>query len=131
MLYNNQNKYTSALLVPNGEALATWARNNNVSLSGSEGTEAVLNELESVISQYKPGGVFDDLFPSRWLPSAIAIIDEPFSTDNKLVNSLGKLVRAKVVERHINAINYMYTPEGKNIVNQRNIEAIKKIFNTN
>ncbi len=26
MLYNNQNKYTSALLVPNGDALAKWAK---------------------------------------------------------------------------------------------------------
>ncbi len=26
MLYNNQNKYTSALLVPNGEALTRWAK---------------------------------------------------------------------------------------------------------
>jgi long-chain acyl-CoA synthetase len=54
MLYNNQNKYTSALLVPNGEALSKWAKNNNVSLTESKGLEAALNELESVINQYKP-----------------------------------------------------------------------------
>jgi long-chain acyl-CoA synthetase len=129
MLYNNQNKYTSALLVPNGDALAKWAKNNNISLTKIEGLEAILNELESVINQYKPGGVYGDLFPSRWLPSAIAIIDEPFSGDNKLLNSLGKLVRAKVVERHKTTIDFLYTPEGKSIVNPMNIEAIKKIMN--
>ncbi len=32
MLYNNQNKYTSALLVPNGEALTRWAQRNSVTL---------------------------------------------------------------------------------------------------
>ncbi|OFY71051.1 MAG: long-chain fatty acid--CoA ligase [Bacteroidetes bacterium RBG_13_42_15] len=129
MLYNNQNKYTSALIVPNREALAKWAKDNNINLNGSKGLESVLYEIESVINQYKQGGIYDDQFPSRWLPSAIAILDEPFSSDNKLINSMGKLVRAKVVDRHKDTIDYLYTPEAKNIVNGRNIEAIKKIFN--
>jgi len=128
MLFNNQNKYTSALLVPNGEALTKWAKSNNVNLTESKGLEAVLNELESVINQYKQGGVYDDLFPSRWLPSAIAILDEPFSGDNKLLNSLGKMVRAKIVDRHKDKIDFLYTPEAKNIVNQRNLAAIKNVL---
>jgi long-chain acyl-CoA synthetase len=128
MLYNNQNKYTSALLVPNGEALTKWAKSNNVNLTESKGLEAVLNELESVINQYKQGGVYDDLFPSRWLPSAIAILDEPFSGDNKLLNSLGKMVRAKIVERHKDKIDFLYTPEAKNIINQRNLAALKNVL---
>lgn len=131
MLYNNQNKYTSALLVPNAEALASWAKSNNISLTESKGLEAVLNELESVINQYKQGGIYDDLFPSRWLPAAIAILDEPFSSDNKLINSLGKLVRAKVVERYKEKIDYLYTPEAKNIINQRNLSAIKSVLGIN
>jgi len=128
MLYNNQNKYTSALLVPNGEACKAWAKSHNIDLAGPEVPEAVLNEIESVINQYKQGGIHDDMFPSRWLPSAVAILDEPFSSDNKLINSLGKLVRAKVVDRHQDKIDYMYTPEGKNIINQRNLAAIKKVL---
>lgn len=131
MLYNNQNKYTTALLMPNGEALTKWAKNNNINLTESKGPEAVLNELESVINQYKQGGVYDDLFPSRWLPSTIAILDEPFSGDNKLLNSLGKMVRAKIVERHQDKIDFLYTPEAKNIVNQRNLAAIKKVLGIN
>ncbi len=128
MLYNNQNKYTTALLVPNREALARWAKNKNISLVSKEGIEALLSELDSVISQYRPGGIYDDLFPSRWLPAAIAILDEPFSQDNKLLNSLGKMVRAKMVEYHKDKIEYLYTPEAKNIVNPANIAAVKKIF---
>lgn len=131
MLYNNQNKYTSALLVPNSDALARWAKNNNITLTESKGLEAVLNELESVISQYKPGGVYDDLFPSRWLPAAITILDEPFNADNKLLNSLGKMVRAKIIERYKDNIGFLYTPEAKNIVNQRNLVAIKKVLGIN
>jgi long-chain acyl-CoA synthetase len=131
MLYNNQNKYTSALLVPNREALARWAKSNNVSLTESKGLEVVLNEVESVINQYKQGGIYDDLFPARWLPAAIGILEEPFSIDNKQINSTGKMVRAKITECHKGKIDYMYTPEAKSIVNPQNIEALRKVFNIN
>jgi long-chain acyl-CoA synthetase len=131
MLYNNQNKYTTVLIVPNPDAVVNWAKNNNTDPADPKGIEKVLKLFESVIDQYKPGGIHSDQFPSRWLPSAVAIIDEPFSGDNKLLNSLGKLVRAKVVEHHKDRIDYMYTPEGKNIVNQKNIEAIRKVLSIN
>jgi|WetSurSiteA1Bulk_404760.scaffolds.fasta_scaffold00115_15 long-chain acyl-CoA synthetase len=131
MLYNNQNRYTVALLVPNAEALGKWAERNNISLSESKGLETVLQEIGSVIDQYKPGGKDDGLFPSRWLPAAVAILDEPFTADNKLLNSLGKMVRTKVVAYHQDKIAYLYTPEAKSFVNPVNIEAIKHIFNIN
>ena len=128
MLYNNQNKYTSALLVPNRDALLRWAKNNNISVTDAKAPEALLLEIESVISQYKQGGIYGDMFPSRWLPAAIAILDEPFTVDNTLLNSTGKMVRAKVVDRHNDKIEYLYTAEAKNIVNPKNLEAIKKIL---
>jgi len=128
MLYNNQNKYTSAILVPNKEALLLWAKNKNVNLSDVKGQEAVLLVIESVIDQYRQGGIYGNLFPSRWLPSAIAIIDEPFTQNNTLINSTGKMVRGKIAEYHKDKINYLYTPEAKSITNQMNIAAIKKIL---
>jgi long-chain acyl-CoA synthetase len=128
MLYNNQSKYTTAILLPNKEALTRWAKNQSISLSDIKGQEAVLHEIESVINQYKLGGVSDNLFPYRWLPAAIAIIDEPFTIDNEMLNSTGKMVRGKIVEHYKDKINYLYTPEAKNIVNPVNIETIKKIF---
>jgi long-chain acyl-CoA synthetase len=131
MLYNNQNKYTIAFIVPNGEALAGWAKENNISLTESKISEVLLNELESVINQYKQGGIYDDLFPSRWLPAAIAVLDEPFNADNRMVNSMGKMVRAKVIERYKDKLDFLYTPEGKGIVNQMNLAAIKKVLGIN
>jgi len=128
MLYNNQNKYTSAILVPNKEALLRWAKNKNINISDSKGQEAVLLLIESVVDQYRHGGIYGDLFPSRWLPAAISIIDEPFTQDNALINTTGKMVRAKIVEYHKDKIHYLYTPEAKSIVNTMNIETIKKIL---
>lgn len=116
------------MLVPNGDSLARWAKEKDIDLTNLKGLEAVLIELDSVINQYRQGGLYDDLFPSRWLPAAIAILDEPFTSDNKLLNSLGKMVRAKVVERYSDKINYLYTPEAKNIVNPENLASIGKVL---
>ena len=88
----------------------------------------MLAEIETVIGQYRPGGQYDDLFPSRWLPAAIGILDEPFNADNNFLNSLGKMVRAKIVERYEEKINYLYTAEAKNIVNPENLAAIRKVL---
>ncbi len=128
MLYNNQNKYTTALLVPNGDALARWAKSKNIDIAGSQGLEQVLVELDSVIGQYRTGGQYDDLFPPRWLPAAVGILGEPFNAENKLLNSLGKMVRAKIVERYSDRINYLYSAEAKNIVNPENLAAIRKVL---
>lgn len=47
----------------------------------------------------------------------------------KQLNSLGKMVRSKIVERHRERLDFMYTPpEAKNIVNSRNIESLKKLL---
>jgi long-chain acyl-CoA synthetase len=128
MLYNNQNKYTTAILIPNKDALLKWAKNNNINLAESSGQEALLLHLESIIDQYKQGGIYDDLFPSRWLPAAIAVIEEPFTTDNKLLNPMAKMVRSKIVDYHKKRIDNLYTPDAKNIINPENIESIRKLF---
>jgi hypothetical protein len=41
------------------------------------------------------------------------------------------MVRAKIVERHKDKIDFLYTPEAKNIINQRNLAAIKKVLGIN
>lgn len=131
MLYNNQKKYTTAVIVPNRESLLRWARSQNLNPDDPKGQESILLEIESVINQYKEGGSCDNLFPYRWLPSSVAIIDEPFTLDNALLNSTGKMVRAKIMDCYRERIDYLYTPEGKNIINPENIKSIRKILNIN
>jgi long-chain acyl-CoA synthetase len=131
MLYNNQSKFTTALLVPNKEALTRLVKSKNLNLDKDTGINTIILEIESVINQYKKEGVQGDLFPSRWLPSAIAILDEPFSLENDLLNTNSKIVRAKIVERYRDRIDYLFTPEGKNIINPKNSEAIRSILGIN
>jgi long-chain acyl-CoA synthetase len=62
------------------------------------------------------------MFPERWLPSSFIIADEPFSEQNRMINSTMKMVRSKVEEVYAERIQYAYTPEGKNIYNKYNLE---------
>jgi long-chain acyl-CoA synthetase len=128
MLYNDQCKYTSALLIPDGEALRQWTMINGINAAEPEGVTIVLNHIQAEINQYRKGGIYDDLFPANWLPAAVAILDEPFSVDNKLISSVGKMIRIKIIERHRDKINFLYTTEGKSIVNEKNIEAVRKLL---
>jgi long-chain acyl-CoA synthetase len=49
------------------------------------------------------------------LPATFALLNEPFTEQNHLINSTMKVVRGKVEEYFAHRLNAMYTPEGKDI----------------
>jgi long-chain acyl-CoA synthetase len=61
------------------------------------------------------------MFPERWLPATFIFTSEPFSEQNRMINSTMKMVRSKVEERYAEEIKFAYTPEGKNIFNKINL----------
>jgi long-chain acyl-CoA synthetase len=126
ILYNNQNAYTSALIVPNIEALKRYVHRKKPHLewTSSEAKELALNKLQREINDYKKGGKFEGSFPERWLPAAIAVIGEPFTEQNGLVNSTMKIMRGKVEERYASRIENLYSTAAKQIVNKDNVDAI-------
>lgn len=127
MLHNNQNPYTVALVVPNFEAVKRWMKENNLSRQTIEGQTAVLKLLESEINQFKDGGKYAGMFPNRWLPAAVAVLGEPFTEQNKFLNSTLKMVRGKIEEYYQNRIEFLYTAEAKNICNHQNLTIISRI----
>ncbi|GAB4295472.1 MAG: AMP-dependent synthetase/ligase [Marinilabiliales bacterium] len=129
MLYNNQNAYTIALIVPNQGPVLYWLNEQGLSPETEEGQKAALKKIQEELEQFKPGGKYEGKFPVRWFPAAIAILDEPFSEQNRLLNSTLKMVRNRIVKRYSDVIEYLYTPEGKNIYNKYNIEAISRFKN--
>jgi len=126
VLYNNQSAYTTAILVPNKEALKQYVQRKKPHLSweSPEAKELALNKLQREINEYRKGGKFEGLFPERWLPAAVAIIGEPFTEQNGLVNSTMKIMRGKVEERYALRIKNLYASGAKNINNEENIAAI-------
>lgn len=128
MLYNNQKPYTVCLLVPNAEALKKVASVNNVDISKSDGLIYLLKQIEKEISEYRSGGKYDEMFPQRWLPASIAILDEGFTEDNFLLNSTLKMVRPKITEKFESLLDFLYTPESKDITNKENVSNLRKLL---
>lgn len=128
MLYNNQNPYTVALIVPNVEALKRWLKEKTLKAETEEAREAVLKLIELELNEYRLGRKYEKMFPQRWLPASIAILDEAFTESNHLLNSTMKIVRGKITEKYRERIEYLYTSESKEIFNPQNIDAISKLL---
>lgn len=118
VLYNNQSPYTTALIVPNAAELKK--------VKADPGQAALL--IEKALNEYRSGGKHDGLFPHRWIPSAFAVIEEPFSEQNGLVNSTMKIVKHKVYETYAARIDSLYTPEGKQATSVENLEVLRKLL---
>ncbi len=124
MLYNNQSNYTTALVVPNKERLKAKLQAEGLKLDSEEGKKAALKILERQIAAFKKGGELEGMFPDRWLPSTFAVLAEPFTEQNQMINSTMKMVRGKIEKAYQTRINYMYTAEGKVVENKENLAAL-------
>lgn len=128
LLYNNQDPYTVALVVPNKEALLQYLGEKEMDPSSSEGQKAALKKIDQEIQEYRSGNRYGAMFPQRWLPSSVCILEEAFTEENHLLNFQLKTVRGRVVDKYSQKINYLYTPTGKNILNEQNIAAMKALL---
>lgn len=126
MLYNNQNAYTSGMIVPNMPAINREVEKRGLKPGTDEALAEALKIIQQEVDAYKSGGKFADSFPERWLPATIAVLPEAFTEQNHLLNSTMKMVRGKITEYFKEELEFLYTPEAKNIVNQRNLDALKK-----
>jgi long-chain acyl-CoA synthetase len=128
MLYNNQNAYTTALIVPNLPTVKSWLASKNMTVEDEDAPREVVQLIEAQIDQFLAGGKFENMFPHRWLPATFSIIDEGFTEENHLLNSTMKMVRPKVNQHFQENLKYVYTPQGKNIFNEMNFKTIRKIL---
>lgn len=118
VLHNNQSPYTTALLTLNSEALK---RQTSVP---ADAAKLIANEL----AQYLKSGSNDGLFPYRWIPSAFALIEEPFSEKNGLINSTMKIVKHKVYERYAQEIEMLHTADGKRPDSESNLKVLERLL---
>jgi len=127
MLYNNQKPYTVALVVPNQHALKTYLEEKGLTADSDEGKRAVLTLIENEINEYRTTGKYGKMFPQRWLPVAIGVLDEAWTEENGLMNSTMKIIRGKITEKYADLIDYLYTPVAKVITHERNMEAVERM----
>ena len=127
LLYNNQMPYTVGLIVPNQHMLKTYLDDKRLTADSEEGQRAILTLLENELNEYRTSGKFGKLFPQRWLPVALGILDEGFTEENGLVNATAKVIRGKVINKYMDLIDFLYTPAAKAINNERNIESVERM----
>ena len=125
MLYNNQSPYTIALIVPNKDNLKRKLAHKDLTLESEEGRKYAIKKLEKELNKYKKGGDFEGMFPERWLPSTFAILPEPFTEQNQMINSTMKMVRGKIEKFYADRIEFLYSAEGKQIFNEKNLDSLK------
>lgn len=126
MLYNNQNQYTVGMLVPEIEAINRELKKKNIEPGSDEGNKESLKILTGEINSYKKEGKHEGEFPERWLPATMLVLPEAFTQDNNLLNGSMKMVRGKINEYFSKELEFLYTPEAKNIENEFNFDALKK-----
>lgn len=127
MLYNNQKPYTVCLIVPNQPALKLFLEEKNLTADSEEGKRAVLVLIENEVNEYRTTGKYGKMFPQRWLPASIGILEQGFTEENNLMNSSLKIVRGKIMEKYQDLIDFLYSPDAKVITNERNLEEVEKM----
>ena len=109
MLHNNQNPYTICVVQVDKKALP----------QGEAGVMAIKAEFD----KYRAGGQFEGTF-RKVASTTFIIADEPFSEANKMINSTMKLVRNVVEKAYAERIDFAFTAEGRNPVNEANLAAL-------
>jgi long-chain acyl-CoA synthetase len=127
MLYNNQKPYTVCLIVPNQSALKLYLEEKNLTADSEEGKRSVLVLIENEVNEYRTTGKYGNMFPQRWLPASIGILEQGFTEENNLMNSSLKIVRGKIMDKYQDLIDFLYSPEAKVITNERNLEEVEKM----
>ena len=126
LIYNNQSPFTGAVVVPNRDALRRELTARGIPEEARAAAAAEI--IGEAADAYRAGGRHAGEFPERWLPAGLAIVDEPFTEQNGLVNSTMKIVRNKVETHFRERIDYLYTPEGKRLCNPKNLASLKKLL---
>jgi long-chain acyl-CoA synthetase len=126
LLYNNQNPYTSAMIVPDMEALNRELKKHHLEPGSDDGNRESLRIISEEINKYKKGGEHEGMFPERWLPAVFVILPENFNQENGLLNATMKMVRGKITERFSKELEFLYTPQARTSENQVNLDALKK-----
>lgn len=131
MLHNNQDPYTIALIVPNKEVIKSELKKLGLTINEQAGQRKAIELIKNEIDKFKSGGEYENEFPERWLPASFALLGEGFTEQNHFLNSTLKMVRGKITEFYQTRIDYLYTPEGKDIYNHQNMKIVERFDGEN
>jgi long-chain acyl-CoA synthetase len=129
MLINDQQNYTSAIIVPDFAAIRSHLAHKTTHATPEEYAHQAVLLIKQSIAQFNQGGHYHNMFPKRWIPSTFALVAEEFTEQNHMINSTMKIVRSKIIQTYRKRIEYIYTAEGKEVLNAGNLEVFMKNIN--
>lgn len=119
IIHNSQNKFTSAVVTIDPLKLKH--------LKNKPVTE-VYRKIKQEVNAFKKDPSYKNQFPSKWIPSQFYIAPEPFTEENKMVNSTLKMVRYKITESYEQQIAAMYQSGGTEKIDDLNEASLNKIL---
>ena len=123
MAYNEQNKFTSALVTLNIEAVKAAAKEKGISGTSDEDAKKIIDLIQADLSAFKDNPEYSHI-PVQWRPSSFAVIPAAFDENNGLINSTMKLVRHKVRDFYKARIDEIYA--SADAKNPGNIQALRE-----
>jgi long-chain acyl-CoA synthetase len=123
MLTNEQRRYTGALVVLDRDRVGQVLQKG-----GTAGAAALLKTVTASFYSFRQDAYYSRRFPGRWVPATFQIVAEPFSMDNRMINSSMKMVRHRIAEAYGELLEYMYSPGGGSPDNPKNLQALRDLF---
>lgn len=120
MAYNEQCKFTSALITLNMDTL-------RADMGDERNPDVILDAIAKDVLSFRTKQEYKAI-PPQWQPASFALIAEPFSEEYGLINSTLKLVRHKVKAHYQSRIQEMYASGVADIHLQGNRDALEKIM---
>ncbi len=125
MLYNEHFPYTVAIVVLDEDYVKNYIKQANI-----QDAQQLLEAIQQSLTNFKRDKNLKNKFPTRWLPATFAIAPEPFSEQNKQLNSTMKMVRHNIVKAYKNLIDIMAKDTSKKQITRYNLDVLnEKFFN--
>lgn len=123
MVYNDHKQFTTAIVAVDVKRLQDYCKEKKLT-----DPESVIKHLRDSFYSFKHLPEFKDLFFPKWIPTVFRIADEPFSEENKMINSTLKMVRYKITETYSHLIDDMYLLGSNSFVCEHNVNVVQKIL---
>lgn len=123
LVYNDHCRYTGALITLDEERVRA-----RIAERGISDADDVLDELRASLYAFENDSAYKRRFPPQWVPSTFQVLEDHFTEENKMINSTMKMVRYRIINAYEDRIAAMYAEDGQNYRNDRNREAVRKLF---
>jgi len=123
MIYNDHKKFTSAIVTLDIPNVKKFVKERHIA-----DEEVLMKEIKKSFYQFKYEKDYANKFPEKWIPTVFRIVSEPFTEENKMINSTLKMVRYKIIETYQQDIAEMYENGRSATISPKNMETVKNLL---